>query len=161
MRKTIALALFLATAAIAAHAQTTPPVAQGGDQKPSLAEIKFEHMEHDYGTIKNGANGIYEFKFTNTGKEPLLITEARGSCGCTVPEWPKEPIKPGASSAIKVSYDTKRTGAFTKTVTVTTNTKTPSTVLTIKGIVLEPVKEETMPIRKADDGATPFANPTR
>ena len=161
MKKILAFTVLLAAATLSSQAQNTPAVAQGGDQKPSLAEIKFESLDHDYGTIKNGANGIFEFKFTNTGKEPLLISEAHGSCGCTVPEWPKEPIKPGTSSAIKVSYDTKRTGAFTKTVTVTTNTKTPSTVLSIKGIVLEPVKEETMPLRKADDGATPFANPNR
>src|SRR5689334_22735780 len=82
----------------------------------SLAEITFETELHDFGTIPNGGNGTYEFKFKNTGKEPLIITEAHGSCGCTVPTYPKNtPIAPGKSDVIKVTYDTKRTGNFTKT----------------------------------------------
>lgn len=68
----------------------------------------------DYGTIDHYADGNREFKFKNTGKEPLLITNCQGSCGCTVPTWPKEPIKPGASNVIKVHYATDRVGAFEK-----------------------------------------------
>src|SRR6202008_1830478 len=64
-------------------------------------EMKFEEEIHDYGTINQGVDGAYFFKFKNVGKEPLIISNARGSCGCTVPEWPKEPIKPGANGQLK------------------------------------------------------------
>lgn len=119
---------------------------------PNAAEITFESEVHDYGTIKQGANGTYEFRFKNTGKEPLIISNAQGSCGCTVPSWPKEPIAPGMGNFIKVTYDTKRVGPFTKTVTLTTNAKTPTKLLTIKGVVQEEPQEETFPGKKSDGG---------
>ena len=76
------------------------------------------------------------FKFKNTGDKPLMITNAKGSCGCTVPQWPREPIAPGQSGEIKVSYDTKRVGNFAKSVTLTTNVpENPTVVLRIRGIV--------------------------
>jgi hypothetical protein len=84
-------------------------------------KIEFEQDFVDYGEIENGANGEKSLKFKNTGKEPLLITNAKGSCGCTVPEYPKEPIMPGKEGILKIKYDTKRTGPINKTVTVTTN----------------------------------------
>lgn len=124
---------------------------------PNAAEITFEKETHDYGTVAQGADGNYEFKFKNTGKEPLIITSAKGSCGCTVPEWPKEPIKPGATGSIKVTYDTKRVGAFSKTVTITSNAKTPNKVISIKGNVNAAPAEETFPAKKATDGI-PLAN---
>ncbi|MCX6292575.1 MAG: DUF1573 domain-containing protein [Bacteroidetes bacterium] len=128
---------------------------------PNAAEITFEKDLHDYGTIKNGSDGTCEFKFKNTGKEPLVISNARGSCGCTVPTWPKEPIMKGQTAVVKVHYDTKRPGAFTKTVTIESNAKTNSKVLTIKGLVEtaeENNAEQTMPFRKIQDGATPLEN---
>ncbi len=124
----------------------------------SLAEISFDVESHDFGTIDYAGNGTYEFKFKNTGKEPLIISDAKGSCGCTVPTYPKNvPIKPGEIQVIKVTYDTKRAGNFTKTVTVTSNAKTPTKVLTIKGKVDPAPTEETFPTNgKKDDGATPL-----
>ena len=89
----------------------------------------------DYGTIKYDSDGSREFKFKNTGKEPLIIYSATGSCGCTVPTAPKDPIKPGETGVIKVHYDTKRVGSFEKTVTVSSNGKTPSKTLKIRGTV--------------------------
>ena len=83
--------------------------------------IKFEKLEVDYGTIQKAGEPVREFKFTNNGTAPLIITDAKGSCGCTVPSFPKEPIMPGASNVIKVRYDTNRVGVFTKYVTLTTN----------------------------------------
>ncbi|BDS12914.1 DUF1573 domain-containing protein [Aureispira anguillae] len=83
--------------------------------------------EWNYGSIKNASTGYRYFKFTNTGKGPLVISAAKGSCGCTVPSYPKEPIMPGQSEFIKVKYDTKRPGAFTKYVTLTTNAQTNTT----------------------------------
>ncbi len=75
----------------------------------------------EYGEVAYGGDGTREFTFTNTGTEPLLITNAKGSCGCTVPDWPKEPIRAGGTGVIKIKYDTKRSGPISKTVTVTTN----------------------------------------
>lgn len=103
---------------------------------PNAPDFKFETEVIDYGTIEHNANGEREFKFTNVGKEPLIITEAHGSCGCTVPTYSKEPVAPGASSVIKVKYATDRVGQFEKTVTITSNAKTPSKVIKIKGNVL-------------------------
>lgn len=114
-------------------------------------EITFDKEVHDYGTIKQGANGECEFKFTNTGNADLIISDAKGSCGCTVPEWPKTPIKPGESAVIKVKYDTKRVGPINKTVTVTTNaTENATKVLRIKGLV-EAVEGGGMPVKPVNN----------
>jgi Protein of unknown function (DUF1573) len=99
-------------------------------------EVKFAEVEHDWGTIKEGDKMVHIFKFTNTGKEPLIISDAKASCGCTVPEWPTKPIAPGAKGEIKVEFDSShKPGDQMKTVTVTANTTTPQTFLTIKGKV--------------------------
>jgi len=101
--------------------------------------IKFESLEIDYGQIKQGDEGTRLFKFTNIGNAPLVITNAQGSCGCTVPSYSQAPIAPNSSSEISVRYDTNRIGAFTKTVTLTTNDpKHPTVVLTIRGTVNTP-----------------------
>ncbi len=114
----------------------------GPMDKPSQSEITFEKDEHDYGTIKEGSNGIYKFKFTNTGAGPLIIIDAKGSCVCTVPEWPKEPIKPGETAYITVTYDTKKLGPIDKSVRVISNAKSDSEIiLRIKGTVKESVKK--------------------
>ena len=123
-------------------------------ENPNAPEISFEQDVIDYGDIEQGSNGVREFKFTNTGKEPLIISSARGSCGCTVPTYPKEPIKPGESSVIKVKYDTKRIGPINKSVTITSNAKTSIKVLRIKGNVHRP---KTSP-EKEVPAAAPVAN---
>jgi len=150
MRKVI-FTLSTVLAAFLVQAQEAPPAT-------SLAEITFEKEAHDFGTIPHAGNGTYEFKFKNTGKEPLIISNAQGSCGCTVPTYPKNiPIKPGDSEVIKVTYDTKRPGNFTKTVTISSNAKTPSKVITIKGNVEAAPVEETFPSNgKKDNGAIPL-----
>lgn len=102
---------------------------------PNAAKFKFESEVIDYGTIEHNANGDREFKFTNVGKEPLIISNAVGSCGCTTPSWPKEPIMPGQTGVIKVHYATDRVGSFEKTVTLTSNAETASKVIKIKGVV--------------------------
>lgn len=104
----------------------------------SAQKIEFPSLVVDYGQIEQGADGVREFAFSNAGSEALVITSATGSCGCTVPSYPKEPIAAGATSAIQVRYDTNRIGSFTKTVTLTTNdTANPTVRLTIKGTVLQ------------------------
>lgn len=98
--------------------------------------INVDKETHDYGNIAYEANGECEFTITNTGTEDLIISGARGSCGCTVPTYPKEPIAPGQSAAIKVTYDTKRPGNFKKSVTITSNaSNNPSKTVYIQGNV--------------------------
>ncbi len=104
-------------------------------------QMTFETKVVDYGTIEQGSDPYRIFQFTNTGNEPLVIKNAKGSCGCTVPESPKEPIMPGESAEIKVRYDTKRVGPFTKTVTLTTNETKGTHMLTIKGKVEKKAEE--------------------
>ncbi len=109
------------------------------EQTANGAKISFNEMEHNYGTIQKGANGECEFVFTNTGNEPLILSNVKASCGCTVPTWPREPIMPGKSSNIHVKYNTNNVGGFNKTITVTSNAvDNPRLVLKIKGTVESP-----------------------
>lgn len=98
--------------------------------------VKFNEMEHDFGKIKAGDKVKYSFKFKNNGKEPLIINSAKGSCGCTVPSYPKEPVAPGAEGVIDVEFNSAgKSGAQTKTVTLNANTDPNPTRLTIKAEV--------------------------
>ena len=142
------LAVFLALG-FSAYAQQPAKASQQAVQANNNgAQMVFVTDVIDYGTIEQNSDGVREFKFTNTGNEPLIITNAKGSCGCTVPDWPKEPIAPGEASVIKVRYATNRLGAFTKTVTVTSNSKTPTSRLTIKGKVIKVDETEGLPQKK-------------
>jgi hypothetical protein len=116
--------------------------------KVNGAGMVFENETIDYGTIEHNSDGNRKFTFTNNGNKPLIITNTQGSCGCTVPTTPKEPIAPGAKGSIGVKYDTNREGAFTKTVTVTSNAEGQATkTLTIKGTVLpDPNKKPAEPV---------------
>ena len=101
------------------------------------AGMVFDNETIDYGNIAHNADGKREFTFTNNGNKPLIITNTQGSCGCTVPTSPKDPILPGAKGVIGVKYDTNRVGAFEKSVTVTSNAEgAPTKVIKIKGTVL-------------------------
>jgi hypothetical protein len=101
--------------------------------------IKFDVKSHDYGTIEQNANGVFDFVFKNEGTEPLILTNVRSSCGCTIPQWPREPIAPGESSQIAVKYDTRRIGAFSKSITVVSNGSEQPVILKINGKVEQPV----------------------
>ncbi len=133
MKKIYSILVILAFTAGALSAQvktsTSPLLAKG-------PVITFESLVIDYGTIEHNADGYREFKFTNTGTEDLLISTCAGSCGCTVPECPKEVIAPGKVGTIKVKYATNRVGQFTKNVTVNSNATNGTITLTIKGNVL-------------------------
>ncbi|HAD96940.1 MAG TPA: hypothetical protein DCG19_06005 [Cryomorphaceae bacterium] len=120
-------------------------VAQEAETNPNAPAIEFEKDVIDYGTIEQGANGERVFVFKNTGKEPLIITSAKGSCGCTVPTPPKEPIAPGETGELKVKYDTKRIGPFTKSVTVNSNASNGTQQLRIKGTVKQKEEVKTSP----------------
>lgn len=102
--------------------------------------LTFETQKIDYGKITKGANGERYFSFTNTGDIPLIISNAKKSCGCTIPTWPKEPILPGEKGKIKVKYDTNRLGNFSKSVVITSNDpKNPTIHLNIVGTVEQEV----------------------
>jgi hypothetical protein len=109
--------------------------AQEPVQAAAQDSIVFEKLVHDYGTITKGADGETEFKFTNKGDKPLILSNVRSSCGCTVPSWTKEPVEPGKTGTIKVKYDTRRVGAFSKSITVSSNAVNSRVVLRIKGNV--------------------------
>ncbi len=146
MKKMMLAVLFLG---LGKFAQTqTQPIAL------NQAEITFQKEVHDYGEVKQGGNGDCQFKLTNTGTAPLIISDAKGSCQCTVPEWPKTPILPGESATITVHYNTARVGEINKTVTLTANIEGGTKVVRIKGKVVAgevagaPVNTDTGP--KAD-----------
>ncbi|MBZ0328134.1 MAG: DUF1573 domain-containing protein [Altibacter sp.] len=101
------------------------------------AKIKFKSETIDYGTIAKGSDGVRVFEFTNTGNAPLIVSDVKSSCGCTVPKKPDGPVAPGASSTIEVKYDTNRVGPIRKTVTVYSNADEPIKALKIKGEVVE------------------------
>ncbi|MFT6066721.1 MAG: hypothetical protein ACJAYY_002504 [Paraglaciecola sp.] len=110
-------------------------------------EFKFEKETIDYGKISKGANGERIFVFTNIGDQPLIIKNIQSSCGCTVPKKPEEPIMPGEKGEIKVSYDTKRVGGFSKAITIFSNAKKSRKIIKIKGIINKGVslkKEKSM-----------------
>lgn len=120
------------------------PVAGSGPQ------LSIDKEVHDYGTIAQGANGTCEFVVTNTGDQPLILTNCKGSCGCTVPKCDTEPIKPGGKTTITVKYDTKRVGPINKSVTISSNaTNTPEKVVRIKGTVEGAPETPTSPVKEA------------
>ena len=131
MKKLLSISALVAFYMALSCSQTPQPTA---DQK-ERAVIEFETTEHDFGNIPRGGDGTYEFVFKNTGEAPLILTNVRSSCGCTVPEWPKKPIKKGKEASIKVRYNTRIIGGFSKSITVYSNAGDTPVVLRIKGRV--------------------------
>jgi hypothetical protein len=101
-------------------------------------EIWFEEYMHDYGVIERDGDGTWSFVFKNVGEKSFVINRVRSTCGCTVPEWPREPIEPEASGEITVIYDTKKTGTFLKSVIVYSTAANSPVKLQIKGKVIDP-----------------------
>lgn len=122
--KKVALVLFVGLFTLAVSAQE------------KVAKIEFKSETIDYGEIEKGSDGVRVFEFTNTGEAPLVISNVKSSCGCTIPKKPEAPIAPGETGEIEVKYDTKRVGPIRKTVTVTSNADTPTKILKIKGTVM-------------------------
>ena len=115
-------------------------ISLGSFAQEKVAKIEFKTDVIDYGTIEKGSNGVRVFEFTNTGDAPLVISNVKSTCGCTVPKKPKGPIMPGESGEIEVKYDTKRVNPIRKTITVFSNAETPTVALKIKGLVIDPNK---------------------
>lgn len=131
--KRILFLLFLGICTVSLNGQTKEEI-----RKDFTGPVfEFETTVIDYGDIAANSDGNRTFKFKNVGKSPLIISNVKGSCGCTVPTRPEEPIMPGESGEIKVKYATNRIGLFSKKVTVSSNAYEPTVVLEIKGRVLE------------------------
>ena len=106
------------------------------ETKKEGPEFKFDNEVHEFGEIQEGNKVDHKFKFTNVGNKPIIITDVTSSCGCTIPEWPEEPIMPGKESEIKVVYDSKgKYGKFMKRVSIKSNAITPVKLLIINGTV--------------------------
>ena len=118
---------------------TNPNTASGDESKGALPVISFEETEHNFGKIIEGETVSFNFAFTNTGKVDLVIAEVSTSCGCTVPSYPKEPIKPGKKGTVKIAFNSRgRKGFQTKTIVVVCNTQPNATQLKIKAEVIAP-----------------------
>ncbi|GAA4277645.1 DUF1573 domain-containing protein [Aquimarina mytili] len=122
--KNVMLILFIGFLGVTINAQDKP-------------QIKFESEVIDYGEIAKGSDGVRQFKFTNTGNAPLVISRVYSSCGCTIPKKPEKPIAPGDAGVIEVKYDTKRVGPIRKTITVYSNAVEATKAIKIKGTVLD------------------------
>lgn len=114
------------------------------ETNPHAPNMEFDKLVHDYGKIMENGDGTCVFTLTNTGKEPLILTDAKSTCGCTVPEWTKAPILPGKSTEIKVKYATNRVGPINKSVTIMSNAANSPITLRIKGEVLKAAQQEEM-----------------
>lgn len=128
MKKVLSIIAFLAvTGVVTAQTASTE----------NTPEFQFVSEVFDFGNIPQGVPAEARFEFTNVGKEPLIITDVQKTCGCTKTEWSKEPIAPGQKGWIVAEYNAANEGAFTKAITVMSNTKTPTMKLTFKGTVVK------------------------
>lgn len=121
---------------------------------PNAPLIALDKTTYDYGTMYQKADGNTFFVYTNEGKEPLILSKVKSSCGCTIPKWSRQPLMPGQSDTIKVKYDTKRLGSFHKSITITSNASNPTVILKIQGKVI-PEPAETMPTKNVDSEMSP------
>jgi hypothetical protein len=127
---TLAVLLFVSAAAFAQNTQTS-----GKTAAAPMAAFQWSQTEYDFKNIPQNVPATATFKFKNTGKVPLVISTAQGSCGCTVPNWPRDPIAPGETGEIKAVFNAANPGAFNKVVTVYANVEGGSSSVTIKGTV--------------------------
>lgn len=118
---------------VSAAAKTEP--------KAEVAVAAFDAQNFDFGKIKQGVPATHEFKFTNKGKVPMIITNVQASCGCTTPDWTKDPIPPGGAGFIKATYNAAALGGFNKSVTVTSNIENGFVQLSIRGEVVTEVQK--------------------
>jgi len=116
-----------------------PQTASGEEANAKLPDIKFEEELFEFGEITQGEKVEHTFMFTNTGEADLIVTSAKGSCGCTVPEWPKKPIKPGEKGEINVVFNSEgKKGRQHKKVTIVANTQPSTNVIAISGEIIAP-----------------------
>ena len=114
----------------------TPPTATPAVPTGPTTVMSFDATEFDFGTVDEGEKVSHTYSFKNTGDEPLILSNAKGSCGCTVPKWPKEPIAPGEDGVVTVEFNSKnKKGKRNQKVTITANTNPPQTFIYLKGEV--------------------------
>jgi hypothetical protein len=145
MKRLLSLLLLFSALSFTVQAQVKA-MPDNAAEAEATGPMTFETTTMDYGTIEQHSDPYRTFNFTNTGSEPLIITNAVGSCGCTVPSYSKTPVAPGEEGEVKVRYATDRLGKFRKRVTLTTNVTEEPVVLTIMGEVLKkPAEPEAVP----------------
>jgi len=132
MRKFLSILAIIAISSVAAFGQTDANITSA-----TAPEFQFVSEVFDFGNIPQGVPAEARFEFVNAGKEPLIITDVQKTCGCTKTDWSKEPIAPGQKGWIIAEYNAANEGAFTKAITVMSNTKTPTLKLTFKGTVVK------------------------
>lgn len=154
MKKIFAPLVVLAFASSVSFAQVATPTTgttgttvtnPSAPDNPNAGDFKFAEETWDFTDIPQNKPVTHDFTFTNSGKEPIVITNCQASCGCTVPIWPKNPILPGKSDVIQVTYNAAHAGSFNKSITITSNSKTPTKVIYIKGNVIAAPVEQTTP----------------
>ncbi len=153
---TLILSASVITVSAQAVATSNPSKPATGASAAAASTISFKEPEftHDFGAIPQGTPVSYNFVFTNTGKAPLVLSNAVGSCGCTAAEWPKEAIAPGKTGVVKVTYNAASPNTFDRTVTLSSNATNPSVVLHIKGDVKVPATAAQAPAAPATQQAT-------
>jgi hypothetical protein len=133
--KKIVLTMLLVLAVVFGASAQEKKASNKINAKGTQAQITFTEMEHNYGNVEKGGNGVCEFVYKNTGKAPLMLTNVRSSCGCTIPSWSREPLMPGKTASIKVKYNTNNVGPINKSITVESNAANGKVILKIKGQV--------------------------
>ena len=136
MGKTIFITIALVAIAFMARSQSQDLKIESGDPT-SMAKFKWEETTHNFGKIEQGTPVTVNFEFTNTGTIPLVISNVKGSCGCTVTDYTKKPIPPGGKGSVKATYNAAALGAFNKSIRVTANVEGGTEMLFIKGEVLK------------------------
>jgi hypothetical protein len=150
MKKIVLSLIMVFTFVLSVYSQQTA----GKEVNPNAPVISFNEKVHDYGTIYKGGDGTTKFVYSNKGKEPLILSRVKSSCGCTIPKWSRQPLLPGQSDTINVKYDTKRLGSFNKSITITSNASEPTVVLRIKGKVVAETSAA-VPTKNVDNTLSP------
>lgn len=148
MKNTVFSLFVLLFTSMGVFAQTTTTT-ETKPVNPNAPKIEFKETEYDFKEVEEGPQAKHEFVFKNTGKEPLILSNVKASCGCTTPSWPKEPILPGQDAKILVTYNTQgRPGTFTKSITITSNATEETKVIYIKGKVNTVPEKNTVPVKE-------------
>ena len=149
MKNKILLFALVIFSFVSVNAQTT--TTETKPVNPNAPKMEFKESEYDFKEVDEGPQAKHEFVFKNTGKEPLILTNVKASCGCTTPSWPKEPILPGQEGKILVTYNTQgRPGSFTKSITITSNAGDEAKVIYIKGKVISVPEKVTVPLKEGN-----------
>jgi hypothetical protein len=124
------------------------------DSGKKTPEITFDKLLHDFGTVYQGDKTEYDFTFRNTGNQPLIISDVKSTCGCTVPEWPRNPILPGSSASIKVKYNSNIVGPINRQITILSNAANSPSVLRVAGSV-DKIPSEILPLQQKTSAPVP------